>query len=376
MKSSKITLIATTFLAASAAMAAQNSPVTVYGSSFATTQMAQQRNASVAVADQAQQAQKNMFTQVKSRITHERASEMLKMAQEAYNDDVQGVQEAFEGYAVVPFEASSGLNEGVFSRFGYVASKLDESGKLMINIMIRGTVSKNDAVTDGKVALVDVDPRLIGGVGSSAKVHTGFQQSTLSALEGLSEILMGLQEQYGSDAYATATLTVAGHSLGGAMATLIGMALAHNSYFAPNGVKQVVTFGAPAVGDKGLVRLVDSQLKNQTHYAQTLDPVGQLRAHNGYADLSGRLSLASQNAFYEGGCATHGLDGYKKSLDVTYGKTEYDGGWTGAAMEVLAPIAIPVANSTINAVSEICTDPVKAMSMLAAIGAFWNQLFA
>ena len=366
----KILLAGSTFLACSLVFAG---PVAV---SDLPPEQATQGSRALSLLDPAQEAQKTLFAPIKSQIPYAEALEALNLAEAAYEEDLEAVKVRFAGYAVAAFEAASGLYEGVFSRFGYVASKIDEAGQLIIKIMIRGTSSKNDALTDATLAFAVLDGRFTGGVDPVAKVHTGFQKSALSALESLSEILEDLRVQHGEAIYANAQVTLVGHSLGGAMATLVGMALAHNTYFAPKGVSRIVTFGAPAVGNKDLVKLLNGRVRHQTHFAQSLDLVGQLRAHHQYADFSGRQTLYSQNAFYEGALSTHGLAGYKKSLEVKYGKSAYQGGWTGAAMEMVAPLAVPMANHTINGVAEVISDPLRGASLWGQITGFLRSFWS
>ena len=82
------------------------------------------------------------------------------------------------------------------------------------------------------------------------KVHEGFNNSAQIVINYLSE----------NDIYKkgdTRRLTVIGHSLGGAMSTLVA------SHFADT-VDRVVTFGSPRVGDEGFVKHYNDLLADKT----------------------------------------------------------------------------------------------------------------
>jgi len=130
-------------------------------------------------------------------------------------------------------------------------------------IACRGTSSVSDAVADLQVGLRQVNagdwlPR-------SARVHAGFHLS----LDRLRAPVLGRIEAEG-----LSTVVFCGHSLGGAVAQLLGLAYARrrravqeDSY-----VSKVVTFGSPHVGDKALVSILDDFIDHQRFFTQG-DPI-------------------------------------------------------------------------------------------------------
>lgn len=100
---------------------------------------------------------------------------------------------------------------------GYIA--LDHTRKVIL-VTFRGTISKHDGWTDFQVALRDV-PEFCDG----CKAHWGFWGYWLSAKEQVTRSLHKATKDHPE--YGVA---VAGHSLGGAVATLAGTALRQDGF--------------------------------------------------------------------------------------------------------------------------------------------------
>jgi hypothetical protein len=132
-------------------------------------------------------------------------------------------------------------NDGHIRRFYCHGEKTDtqiicqESIKHGMEIIVRGTGSAWSLVTDMKcwqTAMPNVDSRDFGCV------HTGFLNAALDVLIPIRSWMKA------SKKHAESTVCITGHSLGGAIATILG-ALLHDTH------KEmvVVTFGSPRVGN-------------------------------------------------------------------------------------------------------------------------------
>ncbi|KAF9024852.1 alpha/beta-hydrolase [Hymenopellis radicata] len=97
-----------------------------------------------------------------------------------------------------------------------------------------------------------LDPTLFPGVGGDVLVHNGFSdQHALTASTILAEVnsLMA--------AHGTSNLTLAGHSLGGALAELDSLFFALNI---PSARIKARTYGTPRVGNLAFAELIDSMV--------------------------------------------------------------------------------------------------------------------
>ncbi|THC90527.1 hypothetical protein EYZ11_010011 [Aspergillus tanneri] len=124
---------------------------------------------------------------------------------------------------------------------GYLA--LDRTNKLVL-LVFRGTVSNENGETDMKFKHVDASDMCAG-----CKAHEGFWGAINSALEKLaSKIEDTLKANPGF------SFVVAGHSLGGALATLGGTTLRNKGH-----TLDMYTFGAPSVGNYALAKYITDQ---------------------------------------------------------------------------------------------------------------------
>jgi triacylglycerol lipase len=123
---------------------------------------------------------------------------------------------------------------------GFIAVRQDA-----IVVSAEGTADVYDVIQDIKVNRVEA---LFGS--RRVKVAMGFHENYVSLKEHVySALALLIKERPGSKVYVT------GHSLGGAMATLLGMDIVSR------GVKaKVVTFGSPRVGNSSLKRLFNRNL--------------------------------------------------------------------------------------------------------------------
>ncbi|KAJ3009033.1 hypothetical protein HKX48_008202 [Thoreauomyces humboldtii] len=129
---------------------------------------------------------------------------------------------------------------------GYVAY---EASTKNIIVAYRGSEGIRDWITNLQFAKADVSPTYASlGVPSGAQVHSGFQKAMLAAQPA---VHAGLQTVFAAvpDARSDYTLTIVGHSLGGAVAILSAVDL--YSLLGPSWSDRisVYTFGEPRVGN-------------------------------------------------------------------------------------------------------------------------------
>lgn len=118
-------------------------------------------------------------------------------------------------------------------------------------VSFAGTEDSRDAKIDASIGDVEVPKEWTGG--RPARAHAGFVR-TYAAIRGAVKV-------------STPKVVFAGHSLGGALATLAALD------FAPRAAVTLVTFGAPHVGDGNFVRLFDATVPTCVRVVNPYDPV-------------------------------------------------------------------------------------------------------
>lgn len=114
-------------------------------------------------------------------------------------------------------------------------------------VLFPGTASRRDCLTDVQIRKVD----WVGGdpfATSAMRVHRGFKRALDSVYEGIEALIPPGRR-----------VVVAGHSLGGALATLCAHALNGVAH-----VSDVITFGSPRVGNRQFVGEYNHTLADRT----------------------------------------------------------------------------------------------------------------
>ncbi|KDR75797.1 hypothetical protein GALMADRAFT_97687 [Galerina marginata CBS 339.88] len=120
-------------------------------------------------------------------------------------------------------------------------------------------------LTDVDILMTSLDPKLFPGVSSSVQAHQGFvNEHSLTANTILNEVkrLMSVKN--------TKSVTIVGHSLGGALAELDSLFLTVNI---PSASIKAVTFGTPRVGNPAFAQLIDAKVPNFGRINNELDIV-------------------------------------------------------------------------------------------------------
>ena len=139
-----------------------------------------------------------------------------------------------------------------------------------------GTENKTDVNTDVNVKDVRVDSWLRAG--ETARAHAGFAAMYAQVREAVWKAVQTSDK-----------VTFVGHSLGGALATLAALDVTSR---APDKVVNVVTFGAPQVGDDNFVKLFDGRVNLGVRVVNPFDPVPKLLASQ-FAHTKGYYAVTS-----------------------------------------------------------------------------------
>ncbi|EAU90643.1 lipase [Coprinopsis cinerea okayama7 len=141
-------------------------------------------------------------------------------------------------------------------------------------------------LTNANFDLKPLSSSLFPGVSSSVRTHDGFGDAhARSANAVLSAVRTGLSQ------YGTNSVTLVGHSLGGALATI---ATLHLSVNLPSSTTfRTVTYGMPRVGNEAFVNLVNSKsVMNRINNKDDLIPIVPGR-FLGFAHTEGEIHIVN-----------------------------------------------------------------------------------
>lgn len=199
------------------------------------------------------------------------------------------------GWQVEPFVARDGKFETHYS----VVKRSFRRADVFI-VALRGSKTKNDWKINLKVGKVNYGGNTLEGMQKIAKtpyvsgtpgVHGGFNSYANNVLRDSvvdkQGQLTGVFEHVKNDNKAILVLT--GHSMGGAVATLLATRLADLGF--PKERLKVITFGAPAIGNKQYNELYANKI-DMLRITNSKDPVtGSLQTFFGGYQQCGRSKL-------------------------------------------------------------------------------------
>ena len=142
-----------------------------------------------------------------------------------------------------------------------------DGGGALTHVAFRGTKTTADVAVDLMYHLAPLES--FEALGASAEAvagamaHTGFATAASLVAEEVATAVRDLG----------APVVLSGHSLGGALAVLVGLALRLG---AGADVRRVVTFGAPPAGDAALAALCDRVLPAHARFTLRSDPIPKL----------------------------------------------------------------------------------------------------
>jgi hypothetical protein len=152
--------------------------------------------------------------------------------------------------------------------FGFIAKSPDPANDFVV--AIRGTSSIWEWIQDARYNRVTCP--CANGAGESEDGFTDVYESLVVAADGngprVVEVLKAILTPVSS-----ATLAITGHSLGGALATLLALEVTESGAFA---TPEVITFASPTVGDPQFARTYDTEVPNTWRIANVIDVVPKM----------------------------------------------------------------------------------------------------
>ncbi|KIN99618.1 hypothetical protein M404DRAFT_154868 [Pisolithus tinctorius Marx 270] len=144
-------------------------------------------------------------------------------------------------------------------------------------------------LTDVDIFLESLDPLLFPGISSSVQVHSGFANEHAKTAPTILAEVYKLLDQYGAE-----SVTLVGHSLGGALAELdcLFLALSLPSNIAIRGV----TYGTPRVGNPAWASFFDSTVPDFQRINNGKDPIPIVPGiFMGFSHVRGEVHITEPN---------------------------------------------------------------------------------
>ncbi|CAE6464664.1 unnamed protein product [Rhizoctonia solani] len=141
-------------------------------------------------------------------------------------------------------------------------------------------------IIDAQIGQKNLNSTLFTGISQEVKVHSGFAEIQAMSAEAKLAAVQSAMVSSGTD-----TVTLTGHSLGGAISLLDSLYLSLNL---PSATIKVVTHGMPRVGNNEFANLIDSRITDLSRITNMQDPVPILPGRRlDYAHPSGTGSWVS-----------------------------------------------------------------------------------
>ena len=140
-----------------------------------------------------------------------------------------------------------------------------------INIVIRGTESNTDIITDIKV----LKTKYSTWPECKCNVHNGFYQATKNIKDQIIDVVEEMIKKR-----PTYKIIIYGHSLGGAVSNLLSMELVK-----ANITTSVYTYGSPRVGDKKYALFFNTKINNHYRHVNNTDIVPHIPSNFNENDI-------------------------------------------------------------------------------------------
>ncbi|KAF8718981.1 hypothetical protein AX14_011605 [Amanita brunnescens Koide BX004] len=141
-------------------------------------------------------------------------------------------------------------------------------------------------LTDADILLTSLDPTLFPGVPSTVLAHQGFLDAQAQTASQILAEVRSLLSQHNTN-----SLTLAGHSLGGAIAEIDSLFFALNI---PGVSIKTMTYGTPRVGNLEFAQLIDFYVPNFSRVNNMLDIIPIVPGRSlGFSHPDGEIHILS-----------------------------------------------------------------------------------
>ncbi|WP_286138566.1 lipase family protein [Bacillus sp. AFS055030] len=183
-------------------------------------------------------------------VDYDKALELLLCIEQAYAQyDNDGKFMVPSKYSLVDTIKARAIRE--LEWFGYIIEN-----DVSVIIVFRGTMSDLDWLADLKI-----DQDLFPYVRNGGNVHSGF----LSIYQSCREMLLAIVKEKA----LSKKIFIAGHSLGGSLATLLGYEITMTGICNPN----VYSFGSPKVGNTKFKESYDENVRHSLRFVNLYDMI-------------------------------------------------------------------------------------------------------
>ncbi|HSM84293.1 MAG TPA: lipase family protein [Nodosilinea sp.] len=149
-----------------------------------------------------------------------------------------------------------------------------------------------------------------GDGNTDVQFHRGFMMAYFAVRQGLLDAM---------DKFEGQQVTVTGHSLGGALATIAALDLQYNLGAKHNLTFEVHTFGAPRVGNRAMVDSYNGRLPNSYRFVYGWDLIPSVpRTWQGFEHVNTAVQLGSRWSWQviSRGFSDHAIDAYITGIEA------------------------------------------------------------
>jgi predicted lipase len=238
-----------------------------------------------------------------------------KLLQAAYHDDQRPNydNQSYEGFTVLKTIYANNLATDLskldltrYVSIGFIAQNAADAGEFVI--VIRGTVGIAEWIQDAK--LLPIPFSAVPGAGFTEDGFTDMYNSfRLAPDASTAQVVPSLAGILGGN---ITKLTICGHSLGSALATLLALdTVVHTAYTAPH----VITFASPRVGDLHFSNYFNHAVPNCDRIVNRKDLVPKLPPPPLFIHVGDETELNPGSSVADSLVCQHAMDTYMFLLD-------------------------------------------------------------
>ncbi len=213
------------------------------------------------------------------------------------------------GYTLITKIYADDITDGIpdYMVFGYIARSPGPNSDVIV--AIRGTEGILEWIMNFRLLLTDFP--YVSGAGKTEKGFTYFYQTFHTGPNDTYPRVVDAIRDLVADG-TVITLRVTGHSLGGALATLLAIDVAGNKVFA---TPSVYTFASPKVGDKAFAGTYDNFVIDSWRISNVNDIVPLLPMFTAYVHVDAEYPINSDDTTKFSPPCWHSLQTYLHTLD-------------------------------------------------------------